>query len=174
MPSYWPQLLRIKGYSYRKQICISAPPLVSPELGVISAEARGRILESHDAMSLILVARIISITLWSYEQITFATHNTNQAAWLEMIRMLHPPWTVIITSWVQCTSVPRYGVIQGEALWLSAAAITWAKQQPNNISSSQLLLLVSFVSWLRSRVSITQSKQLWNCGILIHQNMMEN
>ena len=48
MPSYWPQLLRIKGYSYRKQICISAPPLVSPELGVISAEARVRILESHE------------------------------------------------------------------------------------------------------------------------------
>ena len=40
--------------------------------------------------------------------------------------------------------------------------------------NSQLLLLVSFVSWHQSSkpgVSITQSKQLWNCRILIHQNM---
>ena len=62
-----------------------------------------------------------------------------------------------------CTSVPRY---RRYTRLLSdyqqqAANITWTKQQPNNVSSRQLLLLVSFVSWHQSSParSLNNAKQ---------------
>ena len=75
MPSYWPQLLRMKGHRYRKEFCISALPLVSPELGVISAEARVGILErgAHEP-------RLGGDQTQSRGQITFATHTKHSAA----------------------------------------------------------------------------------------------
>ena len=68
-----------------------------------------------------------------------------------------------------CTSVPRY----------ERYTRVWYQQQPSpELNNSPIIFprtaaVVSFVSWhqLQPGVSITQSKQLWNCGILIHQNM---
>ena len=72
MPSYWPQLLRMKGHRYRKEFCISALPLVSPELGVISAEARVGILES---LALVMISPNHAIRTQN-TLLTFATHKT--------------------------------------------------------------------------------------------------